>query len=322
MLLLGLPPLGHMMTDALVPTLGLSAVRGLGFAVLTVTAGAAIAELVTPAHRGKALGAYGLAVAGPQLALMPVAPWVSDSLGFWIIFIISACPVLGCFPALGLARALQAKSHINDEQHTQELFRAKREPSRRLLRPMLLLLGATLAGGALITFTPHMTSSSMHTTMGLVVFTAMAAVSRWRIGGFADRYGAQPFLSPLVVLTALGLSVIAWAIRDPATTAHAPLLIGMAIVGLGYGGLQNLTLFVVLHSGGRQDYGLASVVWNGVFDVGMGLGAVLAGLIAAETSFAAAMATFGAFSLATLPLAFKRRHAGTSAQSPVLPSTD
>jgi predicted MFS family arabinose efflux permease len=197
MLLLGLPPLGHMMTDALVPTLGLSAVRGLGFAVLTVTAGAAIAELVTPAHRGKALGAYGLAVAGPQLALMPVAPWVSDSLGFWIIFIISACPVLGCFPALGLARALQAKSHINDEQHTQELFRAKREPSRRLLRPMLLLLGATLAGGALITFTPHMTSSSMHTTMGLVVFTAMAAVSRWRIGGFADRYGAQPFLSPL-----------------------------------------------------------------------------------------------------------------------------
>jgi predicted MFS family arabinose efflux permease len=322
MLLLGLPPLGHVMTDALAPTLGLSAVRGLGFAVLTVTAGAAIAELVDPAHRGRALGAYGLSIAGPQLALMPIAPWVSDTLGFWIVFVISACPILGCFPALVLARTLQSKSRAHDEQHTQELPRARREPSRRLLRPMLLLLGATLAGGALITFTPHMTSSSMHTTMGLVVFTAMAAVSRWRIGGLADRYGAQPFLWPLVVMTALGLAVIAWAVRDPATTAATPLLMGMAIVGLGYGGLQNLTLFVALHSGGRQDYGVASVVWNGVFDVGMGLGAVLAGLIASETSFTVAMATFGAFSLTTLPLAFKKRHASTSAQAPVLASTD
>lgn len=65
--LLGLPSLAHLLSDALLPTLALSAVRGLGFGILTVTGSVAIAELVPPERRGRAIGAYGLAIAEPQL---------------------------------------------------------------------------------------------------------------------------------------------------------------------------------------------------------------------------------------------------------------
>lgn len=306
MVLLGVPPLMHVLTDGLVATLTLSAVRGIGFGVLTVTGSAALAELVAPAQRGKAIGAYGLAIAGPQLLLLPVAPWAAQTFGFWLVFLISACPLLGCLPALALARLVSTQPHDSTEHYAEALSRRY----RRLLTPMGLLLAATLAGGALITFTPHMTSSSVLAMGGLLVLTAAAAISRWRFGGLADRHGAGPFLWPLVVLTLTGMTGTAWAVKDPAATAPAAFLVGMAVVGISYGGLQNLTLVAAFRAVPRRDYGLASAVWNVGFDAGTGLGAVLVGLVAAETSFPMALLVGAGFSLVTLPLAVSHRRAG------------
>jgi MFS family permease len=68
--LLGLPSLALMLTDQLAGILAVSAIRGAGFAVLTVCGATAVAELVDAARRGRAIGLYGLAVAGPQLVLV------------------------------------------------------------------------------------------------------------------------------------------------------------------------------------------------------------------------------------------------------------
>jgi MFS family permease len=312
MVLLGLPALTHLFTDALAPTLVLSAVRGLGFGVLTVTGSAAVAELVAPGQRGAAIGAYGLAIAGPQLALLPAAPWIAETLGFWVVFVVSACPLLGCMPALALARGLRhRRPHDGADPRADELPDAKLATYRRLLRPMALLLGVTLAGGALITFIPHMTTSSSLTTVSLLVLTATAALSRWWFGGLADRHGAHRFLWPLVLLTAVGMATAAWAVRDPAATDAAALVAGMAVVGLCYGGLQNLTLVVAFEAVRRRDYGVASAVWNVGFDAGTGLGAVLVGTIATGASFSVALLVAAGLSLTTLPLALGR------ARSPV-----
>jgi predicted MFS family arabinose efflux permease len=171
---------------------------------------------------------------------------------------------------------------------------------------MALLLGVTLAGGALITFTPQMTSDSALTTGGLLLMTATAALSRWRFGGLADRHGAHSFLWPLVILTAAGMAGTAWAVRDPAATDAAVLLTGMAVVGVCYGGLQNLTLVVAFQAVTRRDYGMASAVWNVGFDAGTGLGAVLVGLVAAGASFPVALLVAAGLSITTLPLALGR----------------
>lgn len=306
MVLLGVPPLLHGLTDSLAVTLTLSAVRGIGFGVLTVTGSAVLAELVAPAQRGKAIGAYGLAIAGPQLLLLPAAPWAAETFGFWLVFLISACPLLGCLPALALARLIINQPHDHTEPPAEALARRYRP----LLAPMGLLLAATLAGGALITFTPHMTSSSLLAMGGLLVLTTAAAISRWGFGHLADRHGAGPFLWPLVVVTFTGMAGTAWAVADPAATASAAFLVGMGLVGIGYGGLQNLTLVSAFRAVPRRDYGLASAVWNVGFDAGTGLGAVLIGMVAASTSFPMAMLVGAGVSLVTLPLAVTHRHAG------------
>ncbi|MCY7402547.1 MAG: MFS transporter [Nocardioides sp.] len=302
--LLGLPSLAHLLSDGLLPTLALAAVRGLGFGILTVTGSAAIAELVPPERRGRAIGVYGLAIAAPQLVLLPLAPWVAQTYGFWVVFVAGTLPLLAIGPSLAIGRILDGVEAARNHPESSEA--PARPAYLALAAPVTLLLGVTVAGGALLTFIPQATSSATLTTASLVALTATATLSRWRFGALADRHGVHSFIAPLVVMTSLGMAAIAWSIREPDQTAALWLLLGMAIVGTCYGGLQNLTLVAAFHVVPQRSYGVASAVWNMGFDAGTGIGAVLVGMIAAGTSFSTAFLVAAGLSLLTLPMAIHR----------------
>ncbi|MGO1193648.1 MAG: MFS transporter [Nesterenkonia sp.] len=296
MLLLGLPSAAFILSDELGPVLAVSALRGLGFGVLTVTGSALVAELVNPAHRGRAIGVYGLAVAGPQVLFVSTGPWIVDQLGFELIFAVGLLPAAAVVPAFILGRRVERVPEAKE-----------RAPYGSLLRPMVLLLAVTLAGGALITFMAQMSHSAVLSMVALLFMTVAAALTRWLVGMLSDRFGPRTFVWPLVLITTVGMAAIAWAVYDPQATQVLPLLLGASLVGLSYGGLQNLTLVMAFQVVERPHYGSASAVWNIGFDTGTGLGAVLIGAIAAGASFSTAMVIGGAISLLTLPLALRRR---------------
>ena len=311
LILLGGPSLLHLISDRLDWILALSALRGLGFGILTVTGSTAVAHLVAPNRHGSAIGAYGAAIAIPQVVLLPAGPWIADVAGFWVVFALGALSILGAVAAPPLARALreqEAERTLLDELEGDSQQATSAAPPQRLAlrlaRPTILLLGATLAGGAVITFAPLMSSSPLVAAGGLVVLTALAAISRWQMGTLADRYGMTRFLWPLVALTVVGLALTAIAVGDPGDTRVVLFLVAMALVGVAYGGLQNLTLLLALSVVGRREYGTASAVWNVGFDAGMAIGAVLVGVLAAGFAFPTALLVAAALSLATLPFAF------------------
>jgi predicted MFS family arabinose efflux permease len=308
LVLLGLPGVLFSLSDELGPVLALSAVRGVGFGVLTVTGSAAVAALVSVERRGEAIGAYGLAVAAPNLVLLPAGPWVAESTGYGAVFALSALPLVGIPAALRLSTALrlQAPDLHPDRGATRDPRDPESAAYRRLLRPMLLLLAVTLAGGAVITFTPQMTDSAPVAAGGLLVMGLSAAISRWRVGVLADRYGAQRFLVPLVPLTGTAMALVAWSVADSDGIRLGSFLVAMVLIGLCYGGLQNLTLLVSFAAVSRRHHNLASAVWNVGFDAGTALGSVAVGVIAQVTSFATAFLIAGALALATLPLALLR----------------
>lgn len=297
-LLLGLPSLLHLLSDDLWLILLLAVVRGMGFGVLTVTGSAVVAGLVPAGQRGRAVGVYGLAIATTQVGLLPAAPWLAETIGYWTVFALGALPALGAPAAFTLARVLHSQPAPEETNGTPRYL--------RLIRPMLLLLAVTLAGGALITFTAQMSSSSTLTVAALMLFSVAAALSRWQMGTLADRAGPQRFVWPLVVLSSAGMLVIAWAVRDQAATVPSALLLGMAAVGVAYGGLQNLTMLITFTAVTRHHYSQASAVWNIGFDAGTGAGSVLVGLVAAGTSFSTSLVVVAGTCLATLPLALVR----------------
>ena len=319
LLFLGGPSLLHLISDQLGWILAMSVLRGFGFGILTVTGATTLAYLVPPERHGAAIGAYGASIAIPQVVLLPAGPWLINIVGYWIVFLLGATSILGIAAAPWLARALRNQSverlllddgagdSAGSDMPTKPSGgRPQRRVTSRLARPTIILLGATLAGGALITFAPQMSSTPLATTGGLALFTATAALSRWRIGSFADRYGARVLLWPLVLLTVAGLTLTALAVENPGDTKTILFLIALSLVGISYGGIQTLTLLLSLGAVSRREYGTASAVWNIGFDAGTGVGSVLVGVIAAGLSFPPALLVAAAISLATLPLAFGR----------------
>ena len=73
----------------------LSAVRGAGFAVLTVLGATLAAQVAPPERRGESIGLYGLAIAVPNLIAVPAGvALVLDGHVAWLSWL-AASPVLG-----------------------------------------------------------------------------------------------------------------------------------------------------------------------------------------------------------------------------------
>jgi predicted MFS family arabinose efflux permease len=111
---------------------------------------------------------------------------------------------------------------------------------------------------------------------------------------------------PLVLLTGAGMALVSWSVASSDDVRVGSFLVAMLLVGLCYGGLQNLTLVISFAAVSRRHHNLASAVWNVGFDAGTALGSVAVGVIAGLTSFTTAFLVTAAIALATLPLAWRR----------------
>lgn len=288
-LLLGLPSAALAVTDQLAGILAVSAVRGAGFAIVTVCGASAVAELVDAGRRGRAIGLYGLAVAAPQLFLVPSAAWIAESVDFRLVFVAGALPALAVPFAAALGRRLDAVAEAaaaRDDGHR----RARGRVLAALVLPSLVLLAVTTPGGALLTFAPQFRHGASAAVLGLLGFTAAATLSRWLVGGPADRFGPRRFVPPLLVVCAGGLALCSWSLAEAGPGAGV-LVAGMTVVGIAYGSLQNLTLVAAFAAVPDRDRSVASAVWNIGFDAGTGLGSLVVGFIAAGTSFSAGLLT-------------------------------
>ncbi|WP_221584349.1 MFS transporter [Microbacterium sp. G2-8] len=296
MLLLGAPSALFGLADDLWVILALSAVRGAGFAVLTVCGASAVAHLVEESHRGRAIGAYGLAIAVPQFLLTPISAWIAESVDFRIVFALGCLPVLAAPVAALLGARLDRGADAGDEDGEGAGSVGRGRLLLALAAPSLVLLAITTPGGAIISFAPQFGYAAPTVVAGLFAFTGAAAFTRWLAGGLADQFGPHRFIAPLLAMGAAGLAVTAWAVLTPDGRVAA-LLVGMGLVGAAYGALQNLTLVVSFASVPNRLRNVASTTWNIGFDAGTGLGALVVGFIAAGTSFAVGLSTTAAFCL-------------------------
>lgn len=309
MALLGMPALLHGLTAGLAPNLALSAVRGVGFGILTVAISAAAVLLVPPERRGAAVGAYSLAISIPLVVLMPIGAWVAEAWGFWPVFVVSALSLAGIPACYRVARHLPHHSmHDPAAPAPSDGGRPAWATLRALAAPTATLLAITLACGALITFAPQMVGRAWLATLGLMALSATSALTRWQVGGLADRVGSGRLTWPFVLVSVVGLGGVAWLVRTPVEPGQlVGWLLACALVGVGYGGLQNLTMLRAFEAAGPQSVGVASTVWNAGYDTGTALGSAAMGAVAVASGFGVGMALTAALCLATLPLALAAR---------------
>lgn len=269
-LALGAPSPMYLLSTDLTPMLAISAVRGIGFGVLTVMGAASTAVLAPPGRHGEAVGLYGLAIAVPNLLVVPGAVALAQNVAFWPVVVLATCPVLAVPLALGIGADHQPRAAHDKAVH--------RRAARTAVLPSLVLLTITLAGGGVTTYLPIERPSGYLATFVLVLFGWTAALGRWRVGRLADRTGTRLLLPGTVALAVVGLVALAAGLWHGADIL---LLVGAAVFGTAYGAVQNLTLVAAFARARGHGGSTVSAVWNAAFDTGTGIGAVVVGALAA-----------------------------------------
>lgn len=146
---LGAPATLQVLSTSSAAILISSALRGIGFGILTVGGATAMALLVPAERRGAAVGAYGLAIALPQLLLMSSAPVLEQRFGSFAMTLIATLPLVGLLLVRPLGSILNR--HAVAERAPTDPGSPAQQSTFRLIAPsLLILLIATSGGGALV----------------------------------------------------------------------------------------------------------------------------------------------------------------------------
>ncbi|CAN5339319.1 MFS transporter [soil metagenome] len=275
LLLLGAPAPLYLVSTELWWLLLVSAVRGCGFAVLTVLGATMAARLAPAARQGESIGIYGLSVALPGLLLVPGGVALTLGGRFGWVAVLAAVPVLAVPMALTLGRADPADS-------TTGRGGGSRAAVRAALGPSAILVLVTLAGGGVVTFLPIERPEGALAATALLATGITAAASRWAAGVLVDRIGSRVLLPAALLASIGGLLLIALGLtQGTGGGAAVRIVTGAAIFGVGYGAVQNLTLVLAFARAGPDRTNTASAVWNASFDIGTAIGAVAVGAAAA-----------------------------------------
>jgi MFS family permease len=246
------------------------------------TAGSAwIVDMAPPQRRGRILGLYGLAVWGG----LSVGPLLGEVLlnassyeAVWIC--------AGVLPLIGAAIALLVPDPF------QPLTHAEPHPliAPEAVRPGFAIALASVGYATLAAFIVLLLESRGigHGATVFAAFAAMVVLARVLAGHLPDRYGPAPVAIGAVLIEAGGLLLIAVSHSLPLA-----LLGGMAMGG-GFSLLNPSLMLIAVGRVSQEARGAAMGTYTAFFDAGVGIGAPLAGLAVALTSYE------GAFVLAAI----------------------
>jgi predicted MFS family arabinose efflux permease len=292
LLAMGVPSPLYAVDDGLTWLCVLSAVRGAGFAVLTVLGSTLAAQVAPRERRGESIGIYGLAIAVPNLVAVPAGVALVLDGHTTVLAWLAASPVLGLLFLPVLSRAVAGHP-------ATAASGAGRTAALAALLPSAVLFAVTLAGGGVVTYLPIERPEGATVTVALLLFGVTAAVCRWRAGLLADRLAGRWLLAVTVGVGVAGMLLLAGGLVG----STAVLLLGAAVVGASYGAVQNLTLLAAFARAGEGGTTSASAMWNASFDAGTAAGAALLGFLAAGVGLPWTFVLCAALLAAVLPLA-------------------
>jgi MFS family permease len=290
--LLGVPALALLPREPQVVLMSVSFVRGLGFGLCGVTAGALAATLLPPERRGEGLGLLGVVSGVPAVVALPAGVWLA---GHHLSTAVAALAAAAGLLPLATVRWLPGRG---DTHSAPPAAHTRRSPGAALRLP-LIFAACTVAAGVLDSFLPLAKGvSSSLSSAALLVQAVTAVLSRWQAGRYGDRCGHARLLLPALVVTAAGMTAMI-GLASPAA-----IFASMVLFGAGFGVLENATFALLLE---QQPEARASALWNFAYDAGYGAGPAVFGLFAARTGYPAAFALTGIVVLAVLPAARRQQ---------------
>jgi predicted MFS family arabinose efflux permease len=169
----------------------------------------------------------------------------------------------------------------------------------------VVLMVVTLTSGGFMTYLPIARPNGALATVALLVWGAAGALGRWRVGMVADKAGLRRLLPNSSVVSIVGIVIVFVGLPTTGAAGWALILIGGAILGVGFGSTQNLTLVAAFARARQRETAAVSSIWNIGFDTGTAAGAGIVGALIPLLDVPGAMVVPVVLIAASMPLAIR-----------------
>jgi MFS family permease len=251
---------------------GARLVLGVGEGFVYTSTAAWVVDLAPVARRGRVLGLFGLAVWGGLSVGPLLGQLLFEAGGYDAVWTFAAV-----MPAVGALVAALTRDPFRPHTHAEPHPLIAPEAVRPGIAVALASAGyATIAAFIVLLLEGRGVG---HGATVFAAFAAMIVISRLVAGGLPDRFGPAPVAIGATLVEAAGLLAIAVAGSLPVALAG-----GMAM-GAAFSLINPSLMLIAVDRVSEAARGAATGTFTAFFDLGVGVGAPLAGLTAALTTY-------------------------------------
>ena len=251
-------------------------IHGAGFGLITTYFATIAAEIIPRKRRGEGMGYFGVGETvaisvGPMLGILTL-----ELYDFQRLFLGGMAVLLLATLMAGFFKRKPENIALDKEASIKITFIEK-----RVLFPAILTLLLGIAAGSIMSFFSLYALEKNYTYVGLFFFIIAAASFAVRLisGKLFDRYGTPVILIPGAILGVIGFGVL-YAAESTFTFSIAAVLYGFGF-GAIFPAIQTWCMNLVDE---HEHEGAMGTFFN-FFDLGIGGGSLLLGMIAAATSY-------------------------------------
>ncbi|WP_433938678.1 MFS transporter [Paenibacillus lautus] len=252
--------------------LALRILHGASWAFSTTSIGTVITDLIPISRRGEGMGWYGMAMTVAMAIGPMLGTYIVSGYSFRTLFLVATGLSLIAFILAYMTRApYQAKPSAGRIQLVE----------KSVLPVTAAIFFLAVAYGGITTFLP-LFAESIRVNPGtfFLVYAVALTLIRPFAGKLSDRFGEAAVIIPSLVVTAGALIVLS-------QSSGLPGLITAAILyGIGFGSAQPALQAATLRIAPENRRGAANASFMTAFDLGIGLGAIVLGLVSERIGYA------------------------------------
>lgn len=248
--------------------------HGLGWGACTTAAGTVAADIIPGPRMGEGMGYFGLATA-LSMAVAPAAGiYVINNFSFTHLFFTSA---FLAFLAFMFSSGIHYRKVEQDPNAPKPVLYEK-----SAIRPSLVIFFVTTTFGSIVSFLVLYAMERGITNIGpfFTAFAVIMFISRPVSGILVDRKGYDIVVMPGLLLLAAAMLILA------AADTLWKFLAAAIVYGLGFGSVQPSMQALTVRNIEPSRRGAANGTFFSSFDLGIGAGSVLWGLLSQAVGYA------------------------------------
>lgn len=272
--------------------------HGVAWAATTTPPPALIADMAPPGRRAEAMGWYGTG-SSVAMAIAPLlAVFLNANYGFNPAFLAATA-----MAAIAMGTTLfvrEPRKPVAPEAQVSATVPAggslwQTVLYRPALVPAIAALVVTLTYGSMLSFLPLLAyRHDLNPGVFFSVYAIFLIVSRPIGGKIADIAGRLAAVIPGTIAMAASLALLAFATDLPL------FLVSAALYGIGFSFVHPALMAMITDRAAPEARGAAMGTFGAAFDLGIGLGAILLGLLLEKTNFQVLFLTCSAIALGSM----------------------